>query len=391
MKAAQWMGTRNIELGVVPKPTITDPHDAIVHVTHTTICGSDIHLYEGDLNDAMERGDILGHEAIGFVEEVGSEVQKIQVGDRVIILPIIACGNCQYCKRQEFSLCDATNPSEKMEKTYGHRISGILGYTHFRGGYAGNQAEYCRVPIADMTCIKVPKELDAKKLLALSNVIPSAWHACELAQVGDGDIVGVWGCGPLGLSIQQLARLRGASKVYGMDKDPHRLRLAKYFGMNPVDVAAHPEVADYILSIEPHGMDKSIEASGFRSTQKPAHAAQRALGLERDSCDTISAILKATRKGGKIALVGDFFFTTNDFPIGMLMQKSLTVQGGQVPAQKYYPFLLDLVVQGKYDPSWAFTAEDEFENIAEDYRKASRHEIAGGLKVCLVTEFGRRS
>lgn len=328
------MGTRNIELGIVPKPTITDPHDAIVRVTHTSIAGSDIHLYEGDLNDTMRKGDILGHEGIGYVEEVGSNVKHIQVGDRVIVLPTVACGACGYCKNQDYSLCDETNMSKDMERTYGQRISGMLGFTHFRGGYPGIQAEYCRVPIADMTCVKAPKDVEATKLLALADVTTSAWHACELAELNAGDIVGVWGCGPLGLSIQQLARLRGARTVYAMDKDPHRLRLAESIGMTPVDVAAHPEVADYILSIQPQGLDRSIEASGFRSTQKPAHAAQRALGLERDSCDTISAMIKSTRKGGNLALIGDFCYTTNDFPIGPLMQKGLMLRGGQVPAQK---------------------------------------------------------
>ncbi|KAJ5832587.1 chaperonin 10-like protein [Penicillium riverlandense] len=360
MKAAQWMGTRTIQVGTVPKPSITDPSDAIVHVTHTTICGSDLHMYEGELNDAMQKGDIMGHEAIGFVEEVGSNVKRLQKGDRVIILPIIACGECQYCKRQEYSLCDTTDPSKEMEKMYGHRLSGILGYTHLR-------AEYARVPIADLTCVKAPKDVDAKKLLGLADVTTTAWHGNELAEVGKGDIVGVWGCGPVGLSIQRLALLRGAKKVYAVDKDPVRLKLAEDFGMTPVDVSAHPEVADYILSLQPHGLDRSIEASGFRSTQKPQHAAMRAIGLERDN----------------------FFFNTNDFPIGPMMEKGLTVRGGQLSAQKYHPFLLDLVVQGKYDPSWMFTYEDDFENIADDYRKFSRHEIPGGLKVCLVTAYGR--
>lgn len=331
------MGTRSIQVGTVPKPTITDPSDAIVHVTHTTICGSDLHMYEGELNDAMQKGDIMGHEAIGFVEEVGSNVKRLQKGDRVIILPIIACGECQYCKRQEYSLCDTTDPSKEMEKMYGHRLSGILGYTHLCGGYPGDQAEYARVPIADLTCVKAPKDVDAKKLLGLADVTTTAWHGNELAEVGKGDIVGVWGCGPVGLSIQRLALLRGAKKVYAVDKDPLRLQLAESFGMTPVDVSAHPEVADYILSLQPHGLDRSIEASGFRSTQKPPHAAMRAIGLERDSSDMISAAIKATRKGGNIALIGDFFFNTNDFPIGAMMEKGLTVRGGQLSAQKVSP------------------------------------------------------
>ncbi|KAJ5675361.1 Formaldehyde dehydrogenase [Penicillium macrosclerotiorum] len=253
MKAARWMGTREVEVGLVPKPTITDPSDAIVQVTHCTICGSDLHMYEGELNDAMRKGDILGQEAIGLVEEVGPKVKNVKPGDRVIILPVIACGNCDYCQRQEYSLCDVSNPSLEMEALYGHRLSGILGYSRLCGGYPGDQAEYCRVPNADLTCVKAPLDVDARKLLGLANVITSAWHALELAEVGSGDIIGVWGCGPVGLSVQRLAKLRGAKKIYAMDKDPQRLRLAEDFGMTPVDVTAHPEVGEYLLSIQPGG------------------------------------------------------------------------------------------------------------------------------------------
>ncbi|KKA21766.1 Formaldehyde dehydrogenase [Rasamsonia emersonii CBS 393.64] len=380
MKAALWMGTRNIEIGEVAKPTITDPADAIVHITHTSICGSDLHIYEGELNDSMRKGMIMGHEAIGIVEDVGDQVRRLQPGDRVIILPIIACGQCEYCVRQEYSLCDSTNPSRDMEATYGHRLSGIFGYSDLMGGYAGDQAEYCRVPNADLTCVKAPKDVDPKKLLGLADVTTTAWHGCELAEVGKGDVVGVWGCGPVGLSIQRLAKLRGASKVYAVDKDPQRLKIAEDFGMIPIDVSLHPDVADYILSIQPHGLDCGIEASGFRSTNSPKHAAMRAIGVERDSGDTVHAILKSTKKGGRMALIGDFLYNTNDFPIGMLMEKSITVRGGQLAAQKYHPFLLNMVLEGKYDPSWVFTYEDEFENISDDYRRFARHGIPGGLK-----------
>lgn len=334
MKAAQWMGTGTVEVGVVPKPKITEPEDAIVQITHCTISGSDIHLYDGELKDAMKKGDILGQEAIGLVEEVGPNVKSLQAGDRVIILPVISCGTCDYCQRQEYSLCDNTNPSKEMEAAYGHRLSGKLGYSRFCGGYPGDQAEYCRVPHADLSCVKAPEHIDARKLLGLTNVVTTAWHALELAEVQEGDVVGVWGCGPIGLTVQRLAKLRGAKKIYAMDKDAQRLRIAEDFGMIPVEVDAHPDVAEYILSIEDHGLDRSIEASGYRSSQKAEYPAMQAIGLESDSSDTLSAIIKATRKGGNVALVGDFFFTTHNFPIGPLMQKALTVRGGQTWPQK---------------------------------------------------------
>lgn len=384
MKAALWTGTKSIQLGTVPKPIITAPKKAIVHITHCTICGSDLHMYAGDMNKVMEKGLIMGHEAIGIVEEVGPEVKDLKAGDRVIILPVIACGECFYCKRKEFSLCDRTNPSEELEEMYGHRLSGTFGYSMITGGYPGNQAEYCRVPNADLVCVKAPKVVAAEKLLGLADVTPTAWHGCELAEVGEDDVVGVWGCGAVGLSIQRLAKLRGARKVYAVDKDAHRLSIAASYDMIPINVKEHSNPADYILSIEKGGLDRGIEASGFRSTNSVAHSVMKSLGLEGDSSDTVSAVIKATRKGGNVALIGDFFYTTNNFPIGMLMEKAITLRGGQFYAEKvrylhfflstfvskkrfirsvvlhqltgqYFPFLLDLVVDGKYDPSFVFT------------------------------------
>jgi threonine dehydrogenase-like Zn-dependent dehydrogenase len=344
MKAATWTGTKSITLDVVPKPTITASKDAIVHITHCTICGSDLHMYAGDMNNAMEKGLIMGHEAIGIVEEVGREVKNLKVGDRVVILPVIACGECFYCKRKEFSLCDKTNPSIELEQMYGHRLSGIFGYSMITGGYPGDQAEYCRVPNADLICIKAPKDTPSASLLGLADVTPTAWHGCELAEVSDGDVVGVWGCGAVGLSIQRLAKLRGAKKVYAVDKDPQRLEIAASFGMIPVSVDEHPDPADYILSLEPRGLDRGIEASGFRSTNSVAHATMRSLGLEGDSSDTVSAAIKATRKGGNVALIGDFFYETNNFPIGMMMEKAITVRGGQLYAEKVRPLHMPIAL-----------------------------------------------
>ncbi|THY24103.1 alcohol dehydrogenase GroES-like domain-containing protein [Aureobasidium pullulans] len=386
MRAARWTGTKSIELGTVPKPMITAPKDAIVRVTHCTICGSDLHMYAGELNSGMQKGDIMGHEAIGIVEDIGPQVSKIKKGDRVIILPVIACGDCFYCQRQEYSLCDSTNPSKEMENMWGHRLSGIFGYSHLTGGYPGDQAEWCRVPNADLTCVKAPMDVDARKLVALADVTPTAWHGCELAEVTKGDVVGVWGCGAIGLSIQKLSLFRGARKVYAIDKDPQRLKIAASFGAIPVNINDHTDVAAYILSVEPHGLDRGIEASGFRSETSVTHTLMRKVGLEGDQGDTVTSIITATRKCGNIALIGDFFFNTNQFPIGMLMEKTITLRGAD---KQYFPYLLDIVVSGEYDPSFVMTHTDDFENVSKNYASFNDHKIPGGLKVCLVTEFGR--
>ncbi|KAI7359386.1 alcohol dehydrogenase GroES-like domain-containing protein [Hortaea werneckii] len=391
MQAAQWMGTKSVKIVEVPKPTITAPKDAIVRVTHCCICGSDLHMYGGEMNMAMQPGDILGHEAIGYIQDVGPEVQNFQAGERVIILPVIACGECFYCQKKEYSLCDRTNPSEAMDSLYGHRLSGIFGYSHLTGGYSGDQAEFCRVPNADIVLIKCPEDMAAKKALALADVTDTAWHGVELAEVSEGDVVGVWGCGPIGLSIQKLSKeIRGAKKVYAIDKDSHRLKIAESHGMIAVD-ASKVKADDYILSLEPHGLDRAIEASGFRSTDSAAHKAMRATGLEGDSADTVAEVIKATRKGGNVALIGDFFFNTNMFPIGMLMEKTITLRGGQLFAQKqYFPFLMDLVKQGKYDPSFVFTKVDNFENIPQEYDMQFHQTVDGGLKSIMVTPYGRQ-
>ncbi|KPI45643.1 Zinc-type alcohol dehydrogenase-like protein [Cyphellophora attinorum] len=364
MKAAQWTGTKSVKINEVPKPTITAPKDAIVRITHCCICGSDLHMYGGEMNMAMQPGDILGHEAIGYIEEVGPEVQNFKAGDRAIILPVIACGECFYCQNQQYSLCDTTNPSKAMSDLYGHRLSGIFGYSHLTGGYSGNQAEFCRVPNADIVLLHCPEDMPAKKALALADVTDTAWHGVELAEV------------------------RGAKKVYAVDKDPQRLKIAESHGMIPVD-ASKVKPDEYILSVEPRGLDRGIEASGFRATNSVTHKLMRATGLEGDSTDTISEVIKATRKGGNVALIGDFFFHTNMFPIGMLMEKTITLRGGQLMAQKYYPYLLDLVKEGKYDPSFVFTNVDDFENIPQEFDMQFHQKVPGGLKSIMVTPYGR--
>ncbi|KAI5194557.1 alcohol dehydrogenase GroES-like domain-containing protein [Aureobasidium subglaciale] len=313
-------GTKKIEIGVVLKPTITVAKDAIIRSTHCTICGSDLHMYVGKMNSAIQTGDILGHEAIKEIESIW---------------------------------------------------------------------EYCCVLNADLTCVKAPIDVDVKRLVALADVTPTAWHGCELAEVGKGDIVGVQGCGAIGLSIQKLSLFRGAKKVYAMNKDPHRLEITRSLGAIPINVNDYAYVAEYILSIEPHGLDRGIEASGLRSESSITHTLMPKFGLEGAQGDTVTAIIKATRKCGNIALIDDFFLNTNQFSIGALMEKTITLRGGQLMAQKYFPYLLDIVVSGEYDPLFVMTHTDKFENISEAYAKFNDHQIPGGLEVCLSTEFGR--
>ncbi|KAL8722339.1 MAG: hypothetical protein Q9181_007510, partial [Wetmoreana brouardii] len=395
MLACQYMGPKTMVVNSVPKPMITAPKDAIVKITHCTVCGSDLHMYAGDLDSAMKKGDIMGHEAIGFVDDVGPEVKNVEKGDRVIILPVVA-----------------TNPSKEMEGMWGHRLSGIFGYTQLTGGYPGNQAEYCRVPNADLILVKAPKKgVSPEQLLANADVTTTAWHGNELAEVGKGHVVGVWGCGPVGLSIAKLALFRGAKKVYAVDPDPRRLEIAESFGCIGVNVREHPDVSDYILRQEPHGLDKGIEASGFRSAQSWIQTTMRAIGAEGDQSDTVSHVIKATRKGGNIALIGDFFFTTNQFPIGALMEKAITLRGGQLYAQKSkgnmilhscshtkvsltYAFsLFALPFLYKFeDLLWGdtdFRPLDDFENIPEMYKLQFEHGMPGGLKAIMATPFGR--
>jgi len=218
MKSVQWKGNRNIQIIDFPIPKITEPKDAIIHITTTSICGSDLHLYHNEIL-GMEDGDILGHEMIGFVEEVGTDVKNFKVGDRVVVSCVISCGECFYCKNEYFSCCDCTNDSKEMEEIYGHHIAGFFGYSHLTGGYPGGQAEFCRVPFADNNLLKVPDSIKDESALFLSDVLCTSWHACEMGEVGEGKTVAIWGIGPVGLLTAAWAKYRGASRIICIDKE----------------------------------------------------------------------------------------------------------------------------------------------------------------------------
>jgi len=320
MKALEWHGTQDVRVVERFRPRVTEPKDAIVRVTATTICGSDLHLYHNEFS-GMHKGDILGHEFMGYVEDVGTEVKNLNPGDKVVVSFPIVCGKCSYCKNGDFSCCDNTNPSKEMEQQYGHRTAGIFGYSHLTGGYDGGQAEYVRVPFAENCCLKVNPSLPDEKVLLLSDILCTSWYANELADVKEGDVVAVWGCGPVGLLTQMWAKFRGAKRIIAIDGVPSRLRVAhEKFGSEIIDFTQQ-DVIKTIQNIVPDGPDKCIDAVGFRFPKSLLHRFQRAMKLETDTPEILTEAITCCRKAGKIGIVGDYFSTANNFPIGAFMEK----------------------------------------------------------------------
>jgi len=357
MIALEWHGDQDVRVVERPRVMITEPKDALVRVTTTTICGSDLHLYHKEFS-GLYAGDILGHECMGIVEQIGSEVKNVKVGDRVVVSAVICCGQCDYCKRGEVSLCDYTNPSKEMETMYGHRLSGIFGYSHLLGGYDGGQAEYVRVPLADNTCLKISNNnLRDEQVLFLSDIACTGWHANELGQVKKGDVVAVWGCGPVGLMAQMWAKFRGASRVIAIDCIPNRLQLAqKQLGSEIINFEQQDPIKALKELLGPlNGPDVCIEAVGFRFPKSIIEKVERFAKLETDSPQVLTECILACKKGGRIACVGDYYSHCNHFPIGPLMEKYINFRGSQVFVQKYWKELLGYIEQGKVDPTFVIT------------------------------------
>lgn len=382
--SVEWHGKEDIRVNHERKrPRVSDPHDAIVRITSTAICGSDLHLYFNEIPGVkpMVSGDVLGHEGMGIVEDVGSNVKDIRRGDRVVISAVIACGECPYCQRREFSCCDVTNPSSQMEKLYGHRCAGLFGYSHLTGGYDGCQAEFVRVPFADVNLLKVPATLKDEQVLFLSDILCTAWHANELAEVKEGDVVCVWGCGPVGLLTQRMAWFRGAKRVIAIDNVPYRLDYARRLGCEVINFGeSNPK--EKIPQLVQGGPDVCIDCAGYRFPTSFFHKMQRALKLETDALDIISEMIYVVRKAGRIALIGDYFAVGNGFPIGAFMEKGLTMRGGQLFCQKYWKYLLNLIETGRIDPRFVITHTLPLSEAPRAY-KMFAHMEEGAIKVIL--------
>jgi len=389
MKAVCWFDTEDVRVEQVPDPAILNPHDAIVRVTRAAICGSDLHLYDGYI-PTMQAGDILGHEAMGEVVEVGSAVRNLRIGDRVVIPFTISCSQCDYCTRGLYSLCDNSNPNAWIpERLYGHAPAGFYGYSHTFGGYAGGQAEYVRVPFADSGPLKVPAELRDDVVLFLSDVFPTGYQAVEQCHLREGDVVAVWGCGPVGQFALQSALLLGAERVIAIDRIPERLAMAEKHGKGRVQ-ALNRDLMDVGEAVHDltggRGPDACIDAVGLES-----HGAglmvrydlvKQALMLETDRGAALREAILLCGKGGTVSVPGVYGGLVDKFPVGAAFNKGLTLKLGQTHVQKYMPMLLEHIVRGDIDPSFVITHRLRLDDAPEGYA-LFRDKHDGCIKVTL--------
>jgi len=374
MKAVCWMGSGKVEVHTVEDPKILNPHDAIIKVTRTAICGSDLHLYDGFI-PTMEEGDILGHEFMGIVEEVGKDVNNLDRGDRVVIPFTIACGSCEFCKKKFWAACDNTNPNAHlMEALYGYSGSGLFGYSHMMGGYAGGQAQYVRVPFANVGPLKIESDLPDEKVLFLSDIFPTGYMAAENAQIQENDIVAVWGCGPVGQFAIASAFMLGAARVIAIDRVPERLEMARSIGAvtlnySEEDVSVLTALKDLTGGIGP---DACIDAVGLE-----AHSAQLqgvydkvkvALMLETDRASVLRQAIQAVRKGGTLSIPGVYGGLLDKIPFGAAFGKGITMKMGQTNMHNYMKPLLERIEKGQIDPSYIISHRINLEQAPEMYK-----------------------
>ncbi|WP_392534123.1 zinc-dependent alcohol dehydrogenase [Nostoc sp. C117] len=371
MKAVCWQGKNKVEVETVPDPKIINPRDAIVKITSTAICGSDLHLYNG-YNPTMKAGDILGHEFMGEIVELGSGVKNKKVGDRVVVPFTISCGSCFFCNRDLWSLCDNSNPNAWMaEKMMGHSPSGLFGYSHLTGGYAGGQAEYARVPFADVGLFKIPDGLADEQVLFFTDIFPTGYMAAENCDIQPGDTVAIWGCGPVGQFAIRSAFMLGAGRVIAIDRVPERLQMAKDGGAEilnyeKIDVGEAlkemtgglgPDSVMDAVGMEAHGMG----LEGFYDK------AMQAVRLETDRPNVLRQAIVACRKGGTVSVPGVYTGFVDKMPMGAFMNKGLTMKTGQTHVHRYLQTLLDRVQNGDIDPSFVITHSLPLEQAPHGY------------------------
>ena len=388
MKALAWYGRGDVRVETVPDPELLNPHDAIIKVSSTAICGSDLHLFDGYI-PAMQKGDILGHEFMGEVVEVGSEVKNLSVGDRVVVPFPIACGQCWFCKSDLWSLCDNTNPSVTLaEGFFGHAPAAIFGYSHIMGGYAGGQAEYVRVPFADVGPFKVPDNLSDEQVLFLTDIYPTGYQAAENCSLKGGEVVAVWGCGPVGLFAIRSAWLQGAERVIAIDRFPERLRLAETFGKAETINYEEEDVLEALKAMTGgRGPDACIEAVGMEAHGMGLPGVydrvKQEVGLETGRPHALREAIFACRKGGVLSVAGVFGGFIDKIPMGAAFNKGLTWKMGQTHVHRYLQPLLETIQTGDVDPSLIITHRMTLDEAPEGY-KTFRDKHDGCVKVVLT-------
>jgi threonine dehydrogenase-like Zn-dependent dehydrogenase len=373
MRANVWSGRNKVQVENVPDPKILNDRDAIVKITSTAICGSDLHLYDGYI-PSMRKGDILGHEFMGEIVETGKGVSNLKTGDRVVVPFPIACGACNACARGLFSLCENSNPNASMaEKMFGDTTAGIFGYSHLTGGYAGGQAEYARVPFADVGPIKIDNELADEQVLFLSDVFPTGWMAAEMCDIKPGDIVAVWGCGPVGQFAIASAYLLGAERVIAIDRFDYRLRMAgEKAGAETINYEQTP-VREALRELTGgRGPDHCIEAAGMEAHHhNPGMYAydrvKQATRLESERGYSLREAILNCRGGGTVSIAGVFGGFIDKFPIGAVMNRSLTIRSGQCHVHRYLRPLLERIEKGDIDPSFIVTHRMTLDQAPDGY------------------------
>ena len=388
MRANCWYGKTSLNVEDVPEPQILNQRDAIVKITSTAICGSDLHMYDGFI-PTMQRGDVLGHEFMGEVVEVGREVTNLRVGDRVVVPFPIACGNCFFCQSQMFSLCENSNPNAWMaEKLFGHAASGIFGYSHLTGGYAGGQAEYARVPFADVGPIKVPDHLSDEQVLFLSDIFPTGFMGAEMCDIKPGDTIAIWGCGPVGQFSIRSAFLLGAERVIAIDETPERLQMAQEGGAETINFGEQNVYEALMDMTGGRGPDGCIDDVGMEAHGPAAIFAydrlKQAMMLETDRPIALREAIMCCRNGGTVSVIGVYGGFVDKFPIGSLMQRSITIKSGQAHVQRYMAPLLQLIENGDIDPSFVVTHTMSLEDAPKAY-DMFKNKKDGCIKVVLKT------
>jgi threonine dehydrogenase-like Zn-dependent dehydrogenase len=373
MKALCWHGIKDVRVETVPDPQILNPKDCILRITSTAICGSDLHLYGGYM-PAMKEGDILGHEFMGEVVEVGKDVTKLKVGDRVAVPFTIACGNCWFCDEQLWSCCDNSNPNAAMaSKMFGYNTSGLFGYTHLTGGYAGGQAQFVRVPFADVGPLKIPSDLPDEKVLFLTDIFPTGYMAAEQCDIKPGDTVAIWGAGPVGQFAIRSALMLGAAQVIAIDDSEERLKMARLGGALTLNFK---EVN--IMELLPEmtggrGPDSCIDAVGMEAHGHGIGAVYDKVAtrmfMETDRANVLRQCIMACRKGGTVSVPGVYGGIVNKIPLGAAFNKGLTFKMGQTHMMKYMAPLLEKIQQGLIDPSFVITHRAVLDEAPDMYRE----------------------